>query len=538
MADGGLEVFGGNNPITSVRRMELSQQVMLAGAFLAVVAAVFFVSRMGSGATMGILYSDLEPEAAAAIVDELESRGIEYELSDGGRVVWVPQDRVANTRLDLSSAGLPTSSSGWSILDNQGITSSEFDQRVGFQRAMEGELASTISVIDGVASANVHLVIPEQDLFVDDEINSSASVLLQMEGSQSLAPGQVQAVVNLVASSVEGLEASEVTVTDGSGRLLAGGDPDGVVGMESDTQLAQIAAFENDLEREIDGLLSAVVGPGRSVVTVAADLDFDSVLTTQEDYTEPTTADGATLPRAETTRLEQYDNGNGGEEGAVDIETEILEGPDAETNGRTNYELNERDVSYALNSVIVSTEKAPGTIRSLSVAVVIDEEVVDTARLPDLEEMVSAAVGATAERGDVVAVSLLPFDVSLEEQLAAEEEAAEAAAAASSSGVVPLLRTVGAILLALVVLGLGLFLLRRAGRRRVIDSIDLAELGADGLPELGSGGGATEDGEDDYHLGTVGAGSEEDLLDLIANQPDDIAAVLRQWLSQPEDAVR
>ena len=537
MADGGLEVFTGTNPVDSVRRMATGQKLALAGAFLAVVAAVFFVSRMASDPTMGILYSELEPEAAAAIADELESRGIEYELSDGGRVVWVPQDQVASARLDLSSVGLPSSSSGWSILDSQGITSSEFDQRVGFQRAMEGELAATIAVIDGVASANVHLVIPEQDLFVDDEINSSASVLLQMESGQSLGPGQVQAVVNLVASSVEGLEASEVTVTDGSGRLLAGGDPDGVAGMESDNQLALTASFENDLERELDMLLSAVVGAGRSVVNVTADLDFDSVLTTQEQFTEPVTADGATLPRAETTRLERYDDGNAGEEGVTDIETEILEGPDAETNGRTNYELDERDVSYALNSVVTSTEKAPGTIRSLAVAVAIDEAVVDPARLPELEALVTAAVGATAERGDVVAVNLLPFDVSLEEQEAAEAEAAEAAAAVGSGGPLPLIRTAGAIVLALVVLVLGLFLLRRAGRRRVIDSIDLAELGTQNLPELG-GGVEDGDGRSTGEAAAVGPASEDDLLELISNQPDDIANVLRQWLSQPEELPR
>ncbi len=535
MADGGLEVFTGGNPLDSVRRMATGQKVALAGAFLAVAGLVLLVSRMGADPTMGILYSELEPEAAAAIVDELDSRGIDYELTDGGRVVWVPQDRVASTRLDLSSAGLPSSTSGWSILDSQGITSSEFDQRVGFQRAMEGELAATISVIDGVASANVHLVIPEQDLFVDDEIMSSASVLLQMESGRTLTAGQVQAVVNLVASSVEGLEAKEVTVTDGSGRLLAGGDPDGVAGMETDNQLAQAASFENDLERELDRLLAAVVGSGRAVVNVTADLDFDAVLTTEEQFSEPLTADGATLPQAETTRLESYDNGDGDDEGVTDIETQILEGPDAENNGRTNYRLDERDVSYALNSVVTSTEKAPGTIRSLSVAVAIDEAVVDPARLPEIEAMVGAAVGATPARGDVVAVTLLPFDVSLEEQEEAEAAEAEAAAAAASGGALSLIRTIGAIVLALVVLVLGLLLLRRAGRRQVIDSIELAELGTQELPELG---GANAENPELGETAALRAGTEDDLLDLIANQPDDIAAVLRQWLSEPEEVPR
>ncbi|MDH3679544.1 MAG: flagellar basal-body MS-ring/collar protein FliF [Acidimicrobiia bacterium] len=541
MAGGGLEAFTGA-PLSSVRRMGAGQQLALVGAFVMVAGLVFFVSRVGSSSTMGILYSDLDPGAAAGIVDELDSRGIDYELTEGGRVVWVPQDLVATTRLDLSAAGLPDSASGWSILDNQGITSSEFDQRVGYQRAMEGELAATISVIDGVSSAKVHLVIPEQDLFVDDEISASASVLLQMDGTEALAPGQVQAVVNLVASSVEGLDASNVTVTDSSGRLLAGGDQEGVASMESDNQLRMVDSFETDLERELNALLEAVVGTGRAVVTVSADLDFDSVMTTQEEFTEPTNAEGVTLPRAETTRTEQYDNGSAGDEGVVDIETEILDGPEEGGSARTNYRLDERDVNYALNSVVTSTEKAPGTIRSLSVAVVIDEAVVDAERLPEIEALVGAAVGADAERGDLIAVNLLPFDVTVEEAQQAADEAAEAAAAAAPGGVLPLLRTIGAIVLALVVLVLGVMLLRQASRRQVIDSIDLASL-ADGVPELGDGDADEQlDGDGEGVLSALSAEeaerTEEDLFELIANQPDDIAAVLRQWLTQPEEVNR
>ena len=157
MAGTSVEAFGGST-VASIRRMNMNQQLLLGGVFVAVVALIFFVSRLGGSTSMGILYLGLEPETAAGVVDELESRGIEYELSDSGRVVWVPRQLVAETRLDMSALGLPDSTDGWSILDEQGITSSEFDQRVGYQRAMEGELASTIAVIDGVVGANVHLV--------------------------------------------------------------------------------------------------------------------------------------------------------------------------------------------------------------------------------------------------------------------------------------------------------------------------------------------------------------------------------------------
>lgn len=519
MAGTSLESFGGST-VQSIRRMNMNQQVFLAAIFLAVVGGIVFISRLGGSTTMGILYSGLEPETAAGVVDELESRGVPYELSDSGRVVWVPRQDVASIRLDMSALGLPDSNDGWSILDDQGITSSEFDQRVGYQRAMEGELASTIAVIDGVVGANVHLVIPEQDLFVGDEIQASASVLLQTAGGNPISPTQVQAIVNLVASSVEGLSADQVTVTDDAGRMLAGGDADGLASMESDNQTRMRESFEADIERKLQDLLVAVVGPGRAVVNVTADLDFDMVVRTEETYSESTNTNGETLPLTETTRLEEYGDGGTTEAGVVEIEDEILDGPVDEGSGGSSYRLDERDVVYALDSVITSTETAPGAIRSLSVAVAIDEEMVPAERIAEIETLVAAAVGADAARGDVVAVNLLPFEVSAEEQEAAAIAAAEAVAA--PSGLLGMIRTAGAIVIGLVVLIMGLLMLRRASRRQVIDSIDL-----DGVPVAALESGATADGR-------VLERSEDDLLELVANQPDDIAAVLRQWLSEPE----
>lgn len=521
MAGTSMEAFGGST-VASFRRMNMNQQVLLGGVFVAVVAIIFFISRLGGSTSMGILYSGLEPETAAGVVDELESRGIDYELSDSGRVVWVPRQQVAATRLDMSALGLPDSTDGWSILDEQGITSSEFDQRVGYQRAMEGELASTIAVIDGVAGANVHLVIPEQDLFVGDEIMASASVLLQTSGGTQIAPMQVQAIVNLVASSVEGLTADQVTVTDDAGRLLAGGETDGLASMESDNQIRMRESFESDVERELAQLLTAVVGTDRAVVTVTADLDFDKVVRTEETYNESVNAAGETLPRSETTRLEQYGDPGEIEDGVVEIEEEILDGPVAEGDVGSSYRLDERDVIYALDTVVTSTETAPGAIKSLSVAVVIDEAAMPAERVAEIENMVAAAVGVDVARGDVIAVNLLPFDVSIEDAEAAALEAEEAAAAAVPGGMMGMIRLGGAIVMGLVVLILGVLMLRRASRREVIDSIDLDDLPAGAL---GSGEGA-----DGIELEKT----EDDLLELVANQPDDIAAVLRQWLSEPE----
>ncbi len=524
----------GSNAMSSLRRLRPAQQLMLGGAFVAVVMAVLFLSRLGGSTSMGILYTDLDPETAAGIVDELERTGVPYELTDSGRVVWVPRQDVASVRLDMSSAGLATDVSGWSILDDQGITSSQFEQRVGFQRAMEGELASTIAVIDGVASANVHLVIPEQDIFVGDEIEASASVLLQMEESASLSPNQVQAVVSLVSSSVEGLTADAVTVTDDAGRLLAGPNDGDMLGLEQDGQARMKTSFQAEMERELNALLDAVVGPGRSVVTVNADLDFDAVTTMSETFEESVDADGETLPLGETTRLEEYTDSADPDEGTLEIEEGVLDlGDEEATAASPFYRLDERDVSYALDKVVTTTERAPGSIRSLSVAVVVDEGVVDAAQIEELETMVSTAVGADLARGDQVAVSLLPFEVSAEEQAAAEAEAAEAAEAAAAGGgdSLGLIRTAGSALLALVVLVLGVLMLRKGARRNVVDSIDLEALEAATAQETVVRPDP-ETGE--LEEVPVGPPNEDDLFELVANQPDDIAAVLRQWLTQPE----
>ncbi len=532
MPGSSLESFGGG-AMSKVKRLSLTQQLMMGGAFIALVGLVLFASRLGGSTSMGILYSDLEPEVAASIVDQLESQGVPYELSDSGRVIWVPRQLVSATRLDMSAAGLPESAGGWSILDNQGITSSAFDQRVGYQRAMEDELAKTIASIDGVASADVHLVIPEKDLFVADDIKSSASVLLLMDGANTVSPEQVQAVVNLVASSVEGLTTANVTVTDGTGQLLAGGDSEGLLGMESANQSRMAKAFEADVQQQIVGLLEAVVGPGRAVVTVEAELDFDAVVITEEKHSEPVNAAGQTLPQQETTRNEQYSNPNGTDAGTLNIETQVLNGVPAQGADGSLYTLNERDVAYALDRVVTSTERAPGNIRRLSVAVVIDDAVADAAQLPELERVVTAAVGADVTRGDSVAVSLLPFEVTPEEEEAAQAEAAAVAAKAGGSDLMSLIRTVGSILVALMVLILGLLMLRKGTRRTIVDSIDVAS-----LPDaLGTG-----DAVDPITGRALGVGertgsppaTEEELTALIANQPEDIAAVLRQWLTQPE----
>lgn len=525
MAGTSLEVLRGR--ITqNATRMTTAQKAMLAAAFVATLGGLLFLSRMGGEQKMAVLYADLDPAAAASVVDALSGQGVPYELSGGGRTVEVPVDALYETRLALSAEGLPEVGGGWSILDDQGITTSEFDQRVGYQRAMEGELARTIGVIQGVERANVHLVMPRSDLFVKDDTMASASVLLQLKPGAELGAGQVQSIVNLVASSVEGLTPKAITVTDNLGRSLAAPGSSMSSTLEGEQRVAQREAYERSVASRLEAMLAKVVGPGNAMVAIAADLDFDSVVTTQEEYRDPNREDGGRTVAGATTRLEEYTGANPGAAGVLGAEAEVVEGEQQGGDG-TNYRLDEQDTSYALDKTVTNTERAPGAVRSMSVSVLVDEAVVGPGQIPNLETMVEAATGIDTERGDTVAVTRLPFDTSYAEAIASDLDAA--AKAESTSQLIGLIRTGGTVLLALVVLVVGILLVRR-GRKTVVSSIDLDELAALQPAALEPAAAAGE-------IPSAPARTVDDLASLIKNQPDDVAALLRTWM-QPTGAAR
>src|SRR5687768_13942078 len=193
--------------------------------------------------TFAPLFSDLAPADASAIVDKLVADGVQYELADGGTTINVPQDQVYDLRIKMSGAGLPAEGdAGYSLLDKQGVMTSEFMQQVSYRRALEGELAKTIKAIDGVNAATVHLAIPQKDVFSDDQQKPTASVLVST-GTKQLSEDKVASVVHLVASSVEGLEPEQVTVVGSNGRVLSNTDESGGTGSQSDAT----GAFEQRL---------------------------------------------------------------------------------------------------------------------------------------------------------------------------------------------------------------------------------------------------------------------------------------------------
>jgi flagellar M-ring protein FliF len=512
------------------------QRTMLGLAVIGTVLGGMLFLRMSSGTEYAPLFTDLEASDAAEVTAALDGQGVAYRLEDGGRTVMVPRTDVYRTRIDLSADGLPRGGdAGYELLDDQGITTSEFRQRVDYQRALEGELARTIESIDGVEDAIVHLVIPEDDLFSGDAQHPSASVLVSTTEDGGIAAGQVQAVVNLVASSVEGLEADQVTVADGAGRVLSAPGEDGLAAAAGDARTSQTAGFEGAMAARIEEMLVPVTGTGRARVNVTAQLDFDRRETTSESFGQPDTAPVI----SETTDTETFQGDSAAVGGVLGPDGIPI---DAEAGEGSSYERSSTERVFANQRITEVVQDAPGDVQRLSVAVLLDEAAGIDVRA--VEQLVAAGAGIDTARGDTLEVTQLPFDTSAADAAAAE--LADARSAEERGQLFSLLRTVGSVAIVAVVLFLAWRSTRKAAVARfpVALPLEVADPDDRGLPA----GPASADGDDAATstalppVEAIPAGpSEADLqreelqgqiTDLIDRQPEDVAQVLRSWMTE------
>src|SRR3954453_691712 len=202
--------------------ISLGQKVVIGLLLAGLLLGGFYFYSWITTPTQAPLFSNLASTDASAIVDELNAEGVAYELADGGTTILVAKDSVYDLRLTMSGKGLPSGSdTGYALLDEQGITTSEFQQKVTYQRALEGELSKTLESLDGVRQAVVHVALPEDEVFVTDQKEPTASVLLDLSAGTELSGEQITAVTNLVSSSIQGMKPDQVSVTDSTGQVLS-----------------------------------------------------------------------------------------------------------------------------------------------------------------------------------------------------------------------------------------------------------------------------------------------------------------------------
>jgi flagellar M-ring protein FliF len=519
------------------------QKTTLGLAIAAVVLGGYMFTKWAAQPTWTPLYGNLSATDAGSVTSELKSKGVQFKLADGGATVMVPQAQVYQLRLDMSAKNLPTGGSqGYALLDKQGITTSEFRQRVDYQRALEGELARTIGAINGVSGADVHLVIPADDVFSADSRKPSASVLLRSAAGKKFGTDQVRAIVNLVAGSVEGLTPDAVTVADNSGHVLSA-PGDGGLDASGDAQASQARTFEDGLARSIEDMLAPVTGAGGAVVRVNAELDFDQRSTTTESFAQP--AAGQTNPLVTESTSQETFAGPGASAaagGVLGTNGQTTTGNAAST--ANNYSKNSAERSFAVGKVTQQVKAAPGRVSRLSVAVLLDDKV--KAAPAEVTNLVNAAAGIDGKRGDVVTVAAMAFDHSATDAAAKEQKAS--ASARSKADLMNLVRTVGVLLIVLVALFLAWRSARKAGVTRypVPGVLPAGPVQAEALhaalTALGAGGKAgpleaADAGNPrsryDSERAALPAAPDvnDELAELIDRQPDEVASILRGWLA-------
>jgi flagellar M-ring protein FliF len=512
----------------------LGQKLVGAVLVLVVAAGGFVFLKWATAPTYAPLFSNLAGTDASAVVDKLDADGVPYKLTDGGQTVLVPKEQVYAERVKLSGAGLPAAKdTGYSLLDQQGVTASQFQQQIAYQRAMEGELAKTIQAIDGVRTSVVHLAVPQRDVFLDTQEQSSASVLVDTQPGRDLSRQQVQSIVHLVASSIQGMKPEQVTVVDGQGQLLSSPDAVGGASGGADGREQMTAEYETRQAAALQSVLDKVLGAGHAVARVSATLAFDSVDTT----TEQLTGDPTAPPIAQSITTEKYTGGAGTTGGVL--------GPDniavpTNGNGTSNgsYEKKSETRNNTISKVTEKKKSAPGGVAKQSVAVVVDSAVKGV-QLADLEKMVSTAAGIDTARGDTLSVTSMSFDTTAAAKAAKEIKQAQAVEQRAQLFGYVKQGAIGLVLLLAALLAWVTRRKRRAERasdaflqlERVEQAATPIGMSTPAAIESTDGAPAIEGGPHAGSAPSMQMRRKDDLVALVERQPDEVAELLRGWLA-------
>ena len=394
-----------DNPFGSIlnifNKLSLQQKLVVGGTAVAtIVLAIIFLVFLNMP-NYAPLYTNLSEEDASKIVDQLSSQKIPYEIDDNGKTIKVPKDKVYEQRLSLASKGIPGSGVvGFEIFDKTTMGMSDFMQKLNYNRALQGELSKTISSLNGVEGARVHIVIPEKSVFKDEQKPPTAAVVLKLKNNYNLTRSNVDAIVNLVSSSVEGLQPGKVTLLDTRGKLLSKEDDEDPLATSSSKQYEIKRSVETYLSKKAQGMLDNVLGYGNAIVEVNADLNFDQVQKTMESYD----------PDSQVAISEQTIKSTNGGKSVGDSTVQ------ASQNTTTNYEI---------NKTVQKVVESSGNISRLSVAVVVNDipkevkkgdtkEIVYEPRskeqLNKLEDLIKNAVGINPGRNDLFSIESIPFE--------------------------------------------------------------------------------------------------------------------------------
>lgn len=473
------------------------------------------------------LFTNLSTSDAGEIVGKLRDSNTPYRVSDGGSVVRVPSNKVYDLRLRLAGEGLPKGSGvGFEVFDKAGVGMTEFTQRLNYQRALQGELARTIEQVDAVELASVHIVIPQAELYTERQQEPTASVLLKLVGGKTLTSGQVEGVVHLVSSAVEGLKPDSITVIDSHGEVLSDGVTSRGAGEGLSFRQAEAQrGFEDQLARSIQSMLERVMGPSRSIVRVKAEMNFDRGQVKSETYQPLPTGEG--VLRTQRDMEETYNGSATPPRGPAGVTGAVAFAAAGAAGQTSKYTRRDTSTEYSINKRVEDLVKAPGEIKRLSVSVLLDGAPKGTT-VAALQQAVSAAAGINPTRGDTLSVETMEFD-----RTYINEAKKDFAKAQREKLIYTIARGTG---LALLVVFLFVAGLRSLNAVRRMELITVEQAALPGAPKR-----ALEPGPERIEFEEEVEPSVEELrkpksrpqayVEALSDQhPDDVAQLLRSWL--------
>lgn len=518
------EIWGG---------LSLNQKVMAAAGVLFFVVAVIILVASGKGPNYQALYTDLDVKDAAAIREVLEEKQIEYQLADNGTTILVPEDLKYSTRLTLAGENLPQGEVGLELFRESSFGETQTDKKVKYQEALQGELARTIQCLAKVKAARVILALPEQSLFSEDETSPKASVVINTEAGETLSSRDVQAVVNLVANSVERLDAENVVVVDQYGTLLTDTLPveDSLNTDRLQFQMALKREYEKEKQNAIQTMLDKTLGKENSVVRVNAQLNFDDREQVAEQYSHD--PDGPFIRTEETYK----ESSTGVEPGSAvpGTDTNIPEYTETDQGQSTStYDSSSASRTYEINRTETTTKYAPGNVEYdyLTISVLVNNIAAQKAGLGDSEDaqaatirnIVATACGLRENRADEnvvlednISVAFIDFYTEPEPEPVEQSTMDQILNA-------PYTPVVLALLGLLVIVLLGLLLRRSKVKENEPESFETLIDEDIGLEDIMERSLTPEEREQER--------IRQEVENLIDSSPDDAAQVIKAWLAE------
>ncbi len=420
-----------------LKEQPAAKLMAMAGVSVAIVLALSYMFFWAGQTSFVPLMTNLNAEDSANIIRVLRDKKIPFTVDPTGKNISIPPESQHQLRLELATMGLPQSSVvGYELFDKTSLGTTSFVQKVNQKRALEGELMRTINSIRGVHRSRVHLAMPSKSAFVEDQKKSTASVVLDLEPGVVLNEKQVYGIGNLVSRAVEGMDIADVVVVDSNGKTLSKNMADPIAAATM-TQHELQSKTEQDIEKRIESILGRVVGDGRVSAKVTADLDFSQVAETQTIYDGDASA--VLSVEKHNDAMNAVRPGPQGPAGAVS--NTPGEPPQPANGTRTDTTKSREVINYNVPQTVRKTTKQIGSIKRISVAVVVDGKQVKTPgkdgkvetkveawpadKLKEFEDIVASAAGIDRKRGDTLEIKNMEFtreDFEEAERVLAERE--------------------------------------------------------------------------------------------------------------------